>query len=82
MSAFAKNGLDMDAPETWPDAYQKAHAYGQPSNRWCCVDRMVNNPPTTPYQTCRNGHPLSWHDPNDPERGWIAYDDETGERDE
>lgn len=74
---------------TMPEWDEDRQAYvGQPTaaitvaTRGCCVDRMMYDPPTKPHETCRNGHPLSWHDPNDPERGWFDHDDETGGRED
>lgn len=70
---------------TMPDWDEDKGDYGDAAPqgfRWCCYDMMTRNPPTAPHQHCANGHPLVWHDPHDPERGWFDCEDESGGRDE
>lgn len=64
-----------------PDGrYTLPLGYAREDGRGCCVQRMVNDPPTTPHQHCDIcGHGLPWYDPADPERGYFDCDDDTPE---
>jgi hypothetical protein len=64
---------------TMADWDEGKHDYADASSGpscWDCYLRMVNRPPTEPHQTCAQGHPLMWYDPNDPECGWFDSDEE------
>lgn len=52
----------------------------RPVARSCCVQRMVDDPPTAPHAHCHCGAPLPWHDKDDPEAGWFDSEDELGPR--